>query len=82
MKWKGKPRRKPDKEQFIGSLRANLTPEVEDFLKPMIPTKTVFRDGMRIQYFEDGRIEIESVFSVLSQMVKEIKARDNGYSKR
>lgn len=67
---------KPKKEVFLGSLRATVDEDTENFLRAYIPEKVEIReDGMIITKFPDGHIEFETVYQRCMRMVNEMKEK-------
>lgn len=78
MKWKKRSKAKTHEEEFVGTLRAKMTHEARDFLKPLVPTKIVERDGLRFIYYPDGHVEVISYYDLIRGMVKEMEEFKKG----
>ncbi len=78
MKWKAKPKAKQDEEEFVGTLRAKMSNEARNFLKPLVPIRKVERDGLIFNYYPDGHVEVISYFDLMHGMVKEMQEFKKG----
>jgi len=72
--WKHTSKPKKDKEEFVGVLRAELTEEARQFIRPMrVRKRDVKDDGLIFTYYEDGRITVTTKYDHLMRMVEDIK---------
>lgn len=78
MKWKTKPKSKTNEEEFVGTLRAKMTHEARDFLKPLVPIRKVERDGLIFYYYPDGHVEVISYYDLIHGMVREMEEFKKG----
>lgn len=69
-------------EDFLGALRAEMTAEARDFLRPLFPSKIVERDGIRFIYYPDGHVEVISYFDLIRNMIEEMKEFQKGNKRR
>lgn len=74
MRWKQSPKQKKSSEEFVGTLRAELSAEAREFIRPMRPVKRDIKEnGLIFEYFEDGHVTVTSVYDHIQKMVEEIK---------
>ena len=73
-RWKHTAKRKEKKEEFIGVLRAEMTEEARQFIRPMrVVKRDVKDDGLIFTYYADGRVTVTTKYDHLMKMVEDIK---------
>lgn len=66
--------KKEKKEEFIGVLRAEMTEEARQFIRPMrVVKRDVKDDGLIFTYYADGRVTVTTKYDHLMKMVEDIK---------